>query len=284
MPHHPFDSTAEFPSQVSGVVPAFAQVGDFDHPRSETGVGCLMPWNGKLYVLNYTSHTRASGRGVGLRVIGESFKMHRHPAAVDGTYAGRMIHQPTARLLIGPHVIDADHNVRTVEQLIDVRVCGFARHLTDPDHLVYVLGMEGELFELNPTTLELTHLFDLRKELGARIGDGWLNTHFKDCYTGLGRLVVCNNDYDESDWNGTAANGTLAEWDGKDWTVLSRSPHVCVTGRNGFGGTMFATGWDRSSALLHCFTEADETWRTYRLPKASHTYDHKWQTEWPRIR
>ena len=25
-------------------------------------------------------------------------------------------------------------------------------------------------------------------------------------------------------------------------------------------------------------------WLTYRLPKASHAYDHLWQTEWPRIR
>ena len=25
-------------------------------------------------------------------------------------------------------------------------------------------------------------------------------------------------------------------------------------------------------------------WMTYRLPKASHAYDHLWQTEWPRIR
>jgi len=25
-------------------------------------------------------------------------------------------------------------------------------------------------------------------------------------------------------------------------------------------------------------------WQTYRLPKASHAYDHLWQTEWPRIR
>jgi 2-keto-4-pentenoate hydratase/2-oxohepta-3-ene-1,7-dioic acid hydratase in catechol pathway len=45
-----------------------------------------------------------------------------------------------------------------------------------------------------------------------------------------------------------------------------------------------ATGWDRSSAILEVFTEADQTWRTYRLPKASQCFDHKWQTEWPRIR
>jgi hypothetical protein len=35
---------------------------------------------------------------------------------------------------------------------------------------------------------------------------------------------------------------------------------------------------------LKVFTTPDQTWRTYRLPKASHCFDHKWQTEWPRIR
>ena len=35
-----------------------------------------------------------------------------------------------------------------------------------------------------------------------------------------------------------------------------------------------------ASAILRVFTDADTTWRTYRLPKASHTFDHKWQTEW----
>ena len=28
----------------------------------------------------------------------------------------------------------------------------------------------------------------------------------------------------------------------------------------------------------------DTSVQTYRLPKASHTYDHLWTTEWPRIR
>lgn len=272
------------PVQFSGVVPSLAQVSDFGPPRSECGVGCLMPWNGKLYVLNYSSHTRRTGTGTGLRVIESDFSMTRHPKAVDGTYANRYIHWHTQQLVIGPHVIDKDHNVRTVEALIDVRVTGTATHLTDPKNLVYMLGMEGELFELNVHTLESRQLFDLRHELGAQTGSGYLNTHFKDCYSCFGRLVVVNNDYHEPDWNGTKQNGTLAEWDGKAWKVISRSPHVCVNGRNGFGGTMFAIGWDRSSALLQVFTDCDKTWRTYRLPKASHCFDHKWQTEWPRIR
>lgn len=57
-----------------------------------------------------------------------------------------------------------------------------------------------------------------------------------------------------------------------------------VSDRHEFGGTIFATGWDQASAIMKVFTTADETWTTYRLPKASHCFDHKWQTEWPRIR
>jgi hypothetical protein len=53
----------------SGVVPSLAQVADLGPPRSECGVGCLMPWAGKLYVLNYVSHKRQTGTGTSLRRI-----------------------------------------------------------------------------------------------------------------------------------------------------------------------------------------------------------------------
>ena len=78
--------------------------------------------------------------------------------------------------------------------------------------------------------------------------------------------------------------GRLAEWDGENWTILEKKPFVCTAGREGFGGTTFASGWDQASAILKVYTDADKTWRTYRLPKSSHCFDHKWQTEWPRIR
>ncbi len=47
---------------------------------------------------------------------------------------------------------------------------------------------------------------------------------------------------------------------------------------------MFATGWDRASAILKLFSARTGRWRRYRLPKASHCFDHGWATEWPRIR
>ncbi len=277
------------PPSFSGVVPSLAQVADLGPPRSEIGVGCLMPWAGKLYVLNYVSHRRGTGTGTSLRRIDADMRMEVVPETkgVDGTYANRMVHIPSNQMIIGPHVIDAEHRIRTVPELVEVRVTGTAMHLREPDRLVYMLGMEGELFELDVHTLACRQLFDLREDLDTQKGGGFLNTHFKDCYSAFGRLVVANNDYHEPDFHGEQANGTLAEWDGVEghaWTVLSRAPHVAVAGRGDFGGTLFATGWDRASALLQVYTAADGAWRTYRLPKASHCFDHKWQTEWPRIR
>ncbi len=269
------------PSSISGIIPDYAQIADFGPARSECGIGCLMPWNGRLYILNYVSHRKKSGTGTGLRVIDENYKMTVHPAAVDGTYANRLVHNESSQLVIGPHLIDKDHNVRTVVELADVRLCGTARHLSDPANLVYMLGMEGELFELNVHTLETTLLFDLTKVLDT---PGEHCCHFKDCYTEFGRLVVANNDYSEPDFLGEQAEGTLAEYDGKEWRVLERKPFVCVHGRGQFCNTIFATGWDRSSCILKVFTNSDGIWRTYRLPKATHTHEHKWQTEWPRIR
>ncbi len=272
---------APIPLSFGGVVPSLAQCADFGPPRSECGIGCLMPWNGKLYVLNYVSHRRKTGSGTGLRVIEGDFTMTVHPEAVDGTYANRMVHYPSSQLIIGPHVIDQYHQVRTVPELIDIRLCGTAVHLTQPEELVYMLGMEGELFELNVYTLEARQIFDLVKEFGIP-GEG--NCHFKDCYSAFGKLVVTNNDYTGEDFSGGRQEGTLAEYDGKSWRILERKPFVCVQGRGRYSDVIFATGWDRSSAILKVYTHSDKTWRTYRLPKGTHTHDHKWQSEWPRIR
>jgi hypothetical protein len=267
----------------SGVIPSLAQTADLGPPRSECGVGGLMPWAGFLYVLNYVSHRRRSGTGTSLRRINDQLQMEIVPETrgVDGTYANRMIHFDSNQLIIGPHVIDADHNIRTVKELTEVRLTGTAQHLDDPKNKVYMLGMEAELFELNVHTLECRQIADLGQSLGT---EQEFRVHFKDCYSAFGRLLVCSNDYFEDDFKGVREQGRLAEFDGKSWKILEKKPFVCIHGRGKFAPTIFATGWDRASAILKVFTDADKTWRTYRLPKASHTFDHKWQTEWPRIR
>jgi len=119
-----------------------------------------------------------------------------------------------------------------------------------------------------------------------------------------------------AEWDGKA----------EEWTVVRRNQFVEVTGPGGVCGNanaetdpVWATGWDHRSLLLglRCTprdlasreretTGAERpasqpqsdapaaqggrgqsgTWRFFRLPKASHSYDgaHGWNTEWPRIR
>lgn len=271
------------PFQVSGVVPSLAQIGDFGPPRTEIGVGALMPWNGALYVQNYNSHKARSGSGVSLRRIDPDMSMEVVPETygVNGTYTNRFVHYPTGKLVIGPHVIEEDHTIHTVHELAEHRLCGTAKHLTDPENKVYVLTMEGLVFELDMTTLTPALLWDLNEELNT---EGEWKVHYKDCYSSYGRLVVCSNEYSEADWAGEQARGRLAEFDGATWRILERKPFTAIAGRGEFAGTIFASGWDRASAILEVFTQSDGQWKRYRLPKASHTFDHKWQTEWPRIR
>jgi len=152
-------------------------------------------------------------------------------------------------------------------------------HLEDPASRVYFLTMEGLLLEVDLHTLKAKELCDLVKALALPEG---AIAHFKAGYTGNGRVVVANNTYDEQDFEGTWASGRLAEWDGAKWTILEETAFNEVTGRRNMGQAMFATGWDRASAILKVFAKGQ--WSTYRLPKASHAYDHWWQTEWPRIR
>ena len=109
--------------------------------------------------------------------------------------------------------------------------------------------------------------------------------HFKAAYSNFGRVVVANNSYDERDFTGALKlAGRLAEWDGENWAIIERNPFIEVNGRGDFAGTIFAMGWDKRSAILQVFTKANGEWKRYRLPKASHCFDHMWQTEWPRIR
>ena len=270
------------PLNVSGIFPSLALVSDLGPPRSECGVGGLMPWAGRLWVITYVSH-KTDGVGTGLFVIDENLQMTRHPQGVVGTFTNRMIHNPTNQMIIGPHVVDAQCNVRTIESLTNIRICATMEHLSDPENKVYMLGMEGEFFEMDVHNLETRQLFDLAIELGIPERHvGVTDAHFKSGHTGFGRVVVANNSYAERDFEGVVAAGRLAEWDGKKWKILERTAFMEVHGRKRLGGTIFATGWDRASAILKVFTKGE--WSTYRLPKASHTFDHFCQTEWTRIR
>ncbi len=251
--------------------------------RSEAGIGALIPWADRLWAVGYVAHI--SGSGLGLYEIKEDLSWRLHPESVNGTFANRYVHWKSNQVFIGPHAIDEKGNVRTIEPLKSHRLTATATHLTDPDK-VYFLTMEGLLFETHATTLETTQLFDLTKELDW---DQGAYKHFKGAHTAQGRLVVANNTYEEPEHMGTRAGGRLAEWDGKGaWTVLERNPFIEVAGKQNqgpgsyYGNTLYAVGWDRASVILRVLHKGE--WTRYRLPRASDSWSHTWNTEWMRIR
>lgn len=270
--------TAPSPSvALSGIIPKLTATSGLKGPKSECGIGALVPWADRLWLITYVASGPGSGTGTGLYEVDDSFTIRKRPESIVGTYANRFVHTPTNQLIIGPHIIDADGNVRTFTDLAKYRLTATMAHLTDPKNKVYFLGMESDFWEADVHTLRTERLFALNKELELPKGS-W--PHYKGGYTALGRVVVANNTYSERDvTEGVSTGGRLAEWNGHEWKILERTAFCDV---NGTGEVIFATGWDRASVILKAFAKGK--WSTYRLPKASQCHEHGWYTEWPRIR
>lgn len=278
---------------ISGIRPDFAVQAGTSKPRNELGIGALMPWAGKLWAVSYIAHIGNNG---GLYSLDTHMNLERHPESISGTFANRFVHAPSDSIVIGPHIIDARGNVRTCRTLADYRLAGTCRHLTDPDNKVYFLTMEGPFFEMDLHTLDIKEICNLSYELGVLEEQctGWtgkagdpvtsdkIQPHFKACHTAHGAVFVANNSYFERDHRGERPSGRLAEWDGNRWGIIRHGAFNEITGRENFGGHVFALGWDRRSSVLMVRVEGN--WREYRLPKASQTFEHCWQTEWPRLR
>ena len=130
---------------VDGIYPHLAMVNE----EGECGTGAVVPWAGSLWVVTYGPHC-PKGSSDKLYQITPDLKQIVRPESVGGTPADRMIHRETNQLLIGPYVIDAKGNVRTVPPAkMPGRLTGAARHLTDPAHLVYVATMDNGLYALD---------------------------------------------------------------------------------------------------------------------------------------
>jgi hypothetical protein len=240
--------------------------------RTEAGVGALLPWADSLWAVTYNSHKEGTGTGLALHRIDENLRIeqvHLH----NGTHANRMVHKESNQAFIGPYAIDLGGKFRYIEQLKDHRLTATMRHLSDPAGRVYMLTMEGLLFELDVDTLKATQLFDLVK--GMKIAK---RPHFKGAYTGQGRVVIANNGFYEYGEN----DAGLFEFEGKAWNRISGKPHMECAGRENLGNVIFSTGWDESSTLFHALVKG--TWQHFRLPRASQAFMHAWQTEWMRIR
>ena len=231
-----------------------------------------MPWADSLWVISYNSHKKATGTGLGLYRIDESLKSERVHVH-NGTHANRLVHSESNQAVVGPYVIDAGGKWRFIEALEDHRLTATMRHLTDPANRVYMLTMEGLQFEMDVQTLKVYPVADLVKEMQLS-----KRPHFKGGHTGQGRVLVANNGFYEYGETGAG----LFEWDGRKWSALSNKPHMECAGRANLGEVVFCTGWDESSVLLWALVKGE--WKRYRLPKASHAFEHAWQTEWMRIR
>lgn len=162
---------------------------------------------------------------------------------------------------------------------------------------------------MNLTTLKAKLLFDLVEVLQIPVSadphtTGECYSHFKDALTvhnttdgkgGIlspgGLVYVASNGYNEKDFEAGSYCGRLASWDGTTWTIIEKTAFYGLAARKNYGRVTYATGWDSRSAILRAKDQGspdaptvDSEWRKFRLPKASHAFDHGWQTEWPRIR
>jgi hypothetical protein len=260
-------------------------------PRSECGHGALMAWADKLYTISYLSVPNA-GAGTGLYAI-DANMVQTKLADHNSTYANRMMFPPTSSIVLGPFVIGADGNVAGVfAELLTVRLGGMSKSITNPDTHVYMLGMDGPLWECSMLDFTCVQLFDLVAALD--IPAPGEQPHFKAIHVVNHTAFVCSNTFTEADELGLGHGGRLASWDGvsSNWTILARTAFFEVTSRFNMGQTVFALGQDERSVILKVIDFGDGPWdpsfdsaiQTFRLPKASHAYDHLWQSEWPRIR
>jgi hypothetical protein len=265
-------AAAAYAQKQTGNLPNVGFKADVVPARSEAGVGAMLPWADSLWAVTYNSHTRRTGTGLALHRIeadltGEPVHFH------DGTHANRLVHKESSQAIVGPYVIDPKGNFRFIERFRDERLTSTMRHLKDPANLVYMLTMEGMLYEMDVRSLQVRLVTDVVKQFNIN-----KRPHFKGGYTAQGRTVITNNGF----YAYGDMEAGLFEFDGSQWRALSRKPHMDVAAREDMGNVMFATGWDERSVLFWALI--DGQWRRYRLPKASHAMEHAWQTEWMRIR
>ena len=282
--------------KISGIYPHLTS---YAHARengnysfgNECGIGALAVWNEKLYMINYAAH-EPKGSEHKLYIIDKDKNMEVFKGSIGGTPAARMIHKESNQLLIGPYVIDNTGNVRVIPiKNMEGRLTAIARHLKDPENMVYYYDMEGMLYEVNVHTLKV-------KKLYHNPLPGW---HGKGAYTSQNRLVLANNGEHKNEssknWkitlenkNNKEDNGILAEFDGENFKVIERRQFTDVTTKNGINAVpndqspLWTMGWDKRAVRLKVLE--NNIWKTFLLPKATYNNDpsHGWFTEWPRIR
>ncbi len=280
------------PLQISGVYPHLAHYNE----HGECGTGAVVPWANRLWVVTYGPHF-PYGSSDKLYEISPELERIVRQESLGGTPANRMIHRESQQLFIGPYAISADGQVRVIPyDQMPGRHTGNARHLKNPEEMIYYASMEEGFYEVDVNTLEVKTLYPDAHELPEEeFGTLLPGAHGKGLYSGQGVLVYSNNGElsPEALKQFDIESGALMEWNGADWKLVRRNQFVEVTGPGGIQGNedpendpIWTTGWDHKSLLLGVRDAGNGSWDFYRLPKASHSYDgaHGWNTEWPRIR
>ena len=135
---------------ISGIYPHLTVF----NTSGECGIGAVVPWAGRLWLLTYPPHHTRGGTDR-LCTVDDDLRLSIRPESVGGTHANRMIHRESEQLVIGPYLIDAAGKVRALDlKKLEGRMTATARHLTDPATKVLFYDMEGALYEVNVHTLE----------------------------------------------------------------------------------------------------------------------------------
>lgn len=285
------------PLEISGIRPDLAFFNDAA-TQSETGVGAMAPYAGKLWVVTYSGHN-PNGGGDGIFEISPDLSMTRRPESVGGTPANRFVERTTGKLFIGPYVIDPK-GALTAFSYKDMPG-RYTATCADPfkPGSVLTYTMEEGTYRIDATTLAHEKLFSDGNAPGRYvIAEHMLpGYHGKGAWSSQGVYVVANNG--QYPYTKDGPTGCLAEWDGTPgkntqdvtpWRVIRRNQFTEVTGPGGVYGAVspdspvWSLGWDKRSVILACRDGGE--WSFRRLPKGGFTYnaEHGWYTEWPRIR
>ncbi|CEL95492.1 unnamed protein product [Vitrella brassicaformis CCMP3155] len=289
----------------SGVYPHLAVYNTY----GECGIGGIVNWAERLWIMTYPP-CEWHGSSDGLYEIDVSLNITRRKESVGGTHANRLIHRETDQLIMGPYVIAKDGTVRSIDPAImPGRLTATARHLSMPATHVFFVSMEEGLYSVDVRSLNVTRLLQDGRTLDPPVLGPWYpGWHAKGACSSGGRLIIANNgespDATNSQWTVPGPAGVLVEASQTGegdagspmrFDVIARHQFTEVAtsgGIYGEGEGVWVTGWDHRSVILKVRDVQPEhptpigVYRTYRLPKASHTYDgkHGWHTEWPRIR
>ena len=95
-------------------IPNIGLKADTGAPRSECGVGALLPWADSLWAVTYNSHMSRTGTGLGLYRISDQLQIERVHVH-NGTHANRLVHTESNQAFIGPYANSAGGEFRFIE-------------------------------------------------------------------------------------------------------------------------------------------------------------------------